>query len=90
MSNAVLARDFTVPAAWTDGNVYLHVSSWVGSTFLDQGRALLDDQELRGFNSGPIELVLNDALKPGSKHKIALEVKGGPLPRACADVLVGV
>jgi hypothetical protein len=78
VKNAVFSRDIVVPAAWTSGNVYLHVSSWVGGTFLDQGRALLDGQEIRGFNSGPIELVLNDTLKRGSRHKIALEVKGGP------------
>jgi hypothetical protein len=77
VSSAVLSRDFAVPAAWTEGNVYLHVSSWVGSTFLDQGRALLDDQQIRGFNGGPIELLLNDTLKPGTRHKIAIQVQGG-------------
>ena len=76
--NATFSRDFTVPAAWQAGNVYLHVASWVGGTFQDRGRVLLDDKELRGFNEGGVELMLNDTLKPGSKHTMALQIKGGP------------
>ena len=47
VKNAVFSRDFTVPAAWTDGNVWLHVTGWVGPTFIDQGRVVLDNQEVR-------------------------------------------
>ncbi len=78
VQNAVFQREFTVPAAWKEGNVYLHVSSWFSNTFIDQGRVLLDNQEVRGFNAGAVELMLNDALKPGSRHTIALQIKGGP------------
>jgi len=78
VKNAIFSRDIVVPSAWTNGNVYLHVSSRAGTTFLDQGRVLLDDREVRRFNSRSVELALNDLLRPGSKHKIALQIKGGP------------
>jgi hypothetical protein len=78
VKNATFSRDFTVPAAWKDGNVYLHVASWVGGAFLDKGRVLLDDKELRGFNENGVELMLNDTLKAGTKHSLALQIKGGP------------
>ncbi len=74
--NAILQREFNVPAAWKDGTVYLHIASWNGPTFNDQGRVLLDEQEVRGFSSGALELV-SDALKPGTKHILVLQVKGG-------------
>jgi hypothetical protein len=77
VQNAVFTRDFTVPAAWKDGNIYLHVSGWVGNTFLDQGRVLLDNREIRGFSAGSVELMLNDTLKPGSTHTVSLQIKGG-------------
>ncbi len=78
VANAEFEREFTVPPTWTEGSVYLHVSSWNGATFLDQGRVLLDGEEVRGWGNGWAELDLSEVLGPGSRHRLALQIKGGP------------
>jgi len=78
VKEGIFRREFTVPKEWTDGQVYLHISSWVGATFVKQGQVWLDGELIRDWNAGSLEQRLTEKLRPGTRHALVLRVRGTP------------
>lgn len=76
--HAVLRKQFTVPAGWTQGDIGLWLTAWFGRTFMDGGRIWLDGQPLtdRLLADGVTNANPGGALKPGSSHLLAVEIEG--------------
>lgn len=77
VKQAVLRKTFIVPERWADGDVTISLESWMSSTFVDQGRIWLDGKLISDWSqSGIINVNPDGVLKPGSKHILAVEIKG--------------
>lgn len=71
--HVLLRRRVEIPPGWDRGEVTLWIKSWVGSTFVGQGRVWLDGQEIASSEAGVIQPL--DA-KPGQRHELAIEIRG--------------
>lgn len=77
VQHALFRRAFTVPAEWNRGRVELWLESWYLPTFADQGRVFLDGRLVRDWNdNGVLGETYDGALKPGSTHTLAVEIRG--------------
>ncbi len=77
VKRALLRKTFTVPADWKSGEATFWLQSQTEPTFLDRARVWMDgklvvDWKERGINN----LNPDGALKPGSRHTVAVEIEG--------------
>lgn len=69
-------RSFTVPDTWNNGRILFWMHSWIGQTFLDHGKLILDGNVLQDWNLNGIDgKDMTDTLKPGSTHTLTVELK---------------
>ncbi|HEY3398808.1 MAG TPA: hypothetical protein VGM19_14230 [Armatimonadota bacterium] len=75
--NGVFRREFTVPAAWKDGKVWLHWQSWTNGAFMQKGRIWLDGVAMTGWVEGAQEMYL-EGIPAGTTHALLAEIQGTP------------
>ena len=76
IKHAIMRKSFTVPKEWGEGDARLSLKSWVGATFIDQGRIWLDGKIISDWRpDGVINVNPDGVLKPGSTHSLAVEIK---------------
>lgn len=74
--HGIFRKRFTVPAAWTQGQVALWIQQSEGNAFLDSGKVYLDGKLLQETSSGIPGSSAGGVLTAGSSHLLALEVTG--------------
>lgn len=77
VSHGILRKTFTVPAAWSDGEVSLWIMSLSSISFLQEGRIWLDGKLLRDWNAAGLAGDLaNGQLRANTTHTLAVEIRG--------------
>jgi hypothetical protein len=76
ITHALMRKEFTVPAGWTEGDIELWFYAWFQSTFVGEARVWLDGQLIRNWSANGIDAVNPDGvLKAGTTHTLAVEIK---------------
>lgn len=77
IKEGILRKTFTVPENWKKGKIELWFTSNWFPTFIDAGRIFIDGKMVKDWSSGGIRGdTLENILKPGTTHTIAVEIKG--------------
>ena len=71
---AFFRRKFTVPAAWTGGEIELWMQNWTKDPVRGRLKVWLDGESIPLSGSSINALTLTEKLKPGSTHLLAAEV----------------
>jgi hypothetical protein len=73
--HGIFRKTFTVPAQWSDGLVSIWMLSWDGTSFVENGRVLLDGKEVKPMNNAGYIAVGSSLLQPSTTHTLAVEIE---------------
>jgi hypothetical protein len=75
VKRAILRKQFTLPMDWNH-EIRLSIQSWLGQTFVDEGRIWLDGRLIRDWSPDGISNLNTDGvLQAGATHTLAVEIR---------------